>query len=38
MLRKITAPTMVQAPFASRPDAVAYIRHIARTLARPADQ
>lgn len=30
-LRKITAKTLVQAPFASRADAVAYIRHVAST-------
>ncbi len=33
-LRKVTASTMVQAPFASRPDAVAYIREMARTKCR----
>lgn len=33
-LRKITAATMVRAPFASRPDAVAYIREMARTKCR----
>ncbi|TWG90358.1 hypothetical protein L598_000700001150 [Mesorhizobium sp. J18] len=28
-LREITAPAQVQVPFASRADAVAYIRHVA---------
>lgn len=32
-LRKITASTNVQVPFATRADAVAYIRHIARSQA-----
>ena len=31
-LRKITASKSVQVPFASRADAVAYIRHIANSL------
>lgn len=31
-LRKITAKTVAQVPFASRADAVAYIRHIANGL------
>lgn len=29
-LRAINAPTMAQVPFASRADAVAYVRHVAR--------
>lgn len=33
-LRRVTASTMVRAPFASRPDAVAYIREMARTKCR----
>lgn len=38
-LRKVTASTMARAPFASRPDAVAYIREMARTKCRTgADQ
>lgn len=36
-LRKITASSMVQAPFASRADAVAYIRHIASIKAAEGD-
>lgn len=32
-LRAITAPTLHQVPFASRADAVAYVRHIASTVA-----
>ncbi len=35
-LRQITATTMVQIPFASRADAVAYIRDVARSKALPA--
>jgi hypothetical protein len=31
-IRKVTAPKMQQEPFASRADAVAYIRHIASSL------
>ncbi len=38
-LRKVTAATMARAPFATRPDAVAYIREMARTICRTgADQ
>lgn len=33
-VRKVTAPKMQQEPFASRADAVAYIRHIASGLSR----
>ena len=36
-LRQITAKTNVQVPFASRADAVAYIRHIASTVARKSE-
>lgn len=37
-LRKITAPSQIQVPFASRADAVAYIRLIAKSMARATDQ
>jgi hypothetical protein len=29
-LRRLAAPTLVQVPFVSRADAVAYIRHVAQ--------